>query len=55
MEWSNTRVLYTTWNPPPKKKNNNNNGYLSVSTVMFCKQCLAYTVHIDWCNNATYP
>ena len=20
--------------------------------VMFCKQCLAYTVHIDWCNNA---
>ena len=23
--------------------------YLSISAVMFCKRCLAYTVHIDWC------
>ena len=22
-----------------------------VSAVMFCKQFLAYAVHIDWCNN----
>ena len=22
--------------------------YLSISAVMFCKRCLAYTVHIDW-------
>ena len=27
---------------------------LSVSAVMFCKQCLAYAVHIDWCNNAIH-
>ena len=27
---------------------------LSVSAVVFCKRCLAYTVHIDWCNNATH-
>ena len=25
--------------------------YLSISAVMFCKQCLSYIVHIDWCNN----
>ena len=24
----------------------------SVSAVMFCKRCLAYTVHIDWCYHA---
>ena len=29
-------------------KNNFINTYLNVS-VMFCKQFLAYTVHIDWC------
>ena len=28
--------------------------YLSVSAVMFCKQCLAYIVHIDWCYHAIY-
>ena len=25
------------------------NAYLYVPAVVFCKQCLAYTVHIDWC------
>ena len=24
------------------------NAYLSISAVMFCKQFLAYTVHIGW-------
>ena len=27
---------------------------LSVSAVMFCKQFIAYTVHIDWCYHSTY-
>ena len=31
--------------PPPQKKK----AYLSVSAVMFCKQCLAYAVHSDRC------
>ena len=31
----------------PKK-----NVYLSVSAVMFCKQFLAYALHIDWCYHA---
>ena len=30
------------------------NDYLSVSAVMFCKQRLAYTVHIDWCYHAIH-
>ena len=30
------------------------NAYLSVSAVIFCKQCLAYTVHIDWCYPLTF-
>ena len=25
------------------------NAHLCVSAVMFCKQCLAYTLHVDWC------
>ena len=29
------------------------NTCLSVPDVMFCKQCLAYAVHIDWCYHAT--
>ena len=28
--------------------------YLSVFAVMFCKQFLAYTVHIDGCNHAIH-
>ena len=28
--------------------------YVSVSAAMFCKQILAYTVHIDWCNHAIH-
>ena len=28
--------------------------YLNVSAVMFCKQCLAYTVHIDYYYHAIY-
>ena len=30
------------------------NAYLSVSSVMFCKQCLAYTVLIDPCYHAIH-
>ena len=30
------------------------NAKLNVSAVMFCKQCLAYTVHIDWCDHAIH-
>ena len=30
------------------------NADLSVSAVMFCKQCLAYTVLIDWCYHAIH-
>ena len=28
--------------------------HLSVSAVMFCKQYLAYTAHIDWCYHAIH-
>ena len=28
--------------------------YFSVSAIMFCKHCLAYTVHIDWCYHAVH-
>ena len=28
--------------------------HLSVSAAIFCKQFLAYTVHIDWCYHAAF-
>ena len=30
------------------------NALLSVSAVMFCKQFLAYAVHIDWCYHSIH-
>ena len=27
---------------------------INVSAVMFCKQCLAYAVHIDWCYHSIH-
>ena len=55
-----SRVLHHEPPPPPKKKKKKKkifslqNAYPSVSAVMFCKQCLAYAVHIDWCNNTIH-
>ena len=30
------------------------NAHLRVSGIMFCKQCLAYSLHIDWCYHAIH-
>ena len=41
-----SRVLY--------HEKSRKNAKLSVSAVMFCKQFLAYAVHIDWCYHAIH-
>ena len=46
-----SRVLY---HEKPKNLIVRKNAQLSVSAVMFCKQFLAYAVHIDWCYHSIH-
>ena len=48
-KWVEIKVWLLFWLIFLKK-----HAYLSVSAVMFFKQSLAYTVHIDWCNHAIH-
>ena len=45
-----TRVLQQRKKERKKEKKDfiKKNAHLCVAAVMFCKQCLAYTVQIDW-------